>query len=65
MSKSEAGAGPLFGAVDLDPLAGAQMKGISHALLVAEPHPLEAGKAIIMVGTADGVVTAWEGDNPK
>lgn len=51
--------------MELDPLAGAKMKGISHALLIAEPHPLEAGKTIIVVGTADAVVTIWEADDPR
>ena len=51
--------------VDLDPLAGSKIKAISHALLTAEPHPLEPGKTIILVGTADAVVTIWEAEDPR
>lgn len=51
--------------MDLDPLAGAKIKGISSALLLAEPHPVEAGRIIVMVATDDGVVTIWEGEDSR
>ena len=52
-------------AVDLDPLAGAKMKAINSAVLLAEVHPVEPGRILVMVAAADGVVTIWEGEDSR
>lgn len=51
--------------MELDPLAGAKVKAITSALLLAEVHPVEPGRIIIMVAAADGVVTIWEGEDSR